>query len=374
MKKSEWNEERLKALLSQLPTVKDNRSANQIYQKLVLAQPKHKLPKKRAGAVAATVLVLFLLMLMSPQLIDQIRSQNGSDANMPSVVQPQSGKKEMADTADTAVSSTFVVPREQKDNYITFAFVDDSKSVVVPISLRKNVAINDMEDALDAYTRLDVDQFTSFNTSYLDQVTFSEEKKSKKVTIQVNEKIPGLSEEDFNLLRETINQTFKWGSYDSVLFLSSNGGESGAEYDSFGMEADIAITHQGQRGYFLYESSDGKRFLAPSQESYQSIEEAVKMMQTAESGSHLKSIITGDKLIQDVQEKGKELVIQFSSAADIQNQTDDILMVEGLLLTAKDFGFNQVRFENAKIDRIGSYDLSKSVQVPYAPNPMTIEN
>ncbi|MBM6849374.1 RsiX protein, partial [Bacillus licheniformis] len=83
MKKSEWNEERLKALLSQLPTVKDNRSANQIYQKLILA-PKRKSPKKRVGAFAATVLVLFLLMLITPQLIEQIRSQNSADANISS--------------------------------------------------------------------------------------------------------------------------------------------------------------------------------------------------------------------------------------------------------------------------------------------------
>ncbi|MEC1260491.1 RsiX protein [Bacillus swezeyi] len=372
MKKSEWNEDRLKALLSQLPTVKDNRSANQVYQKLILTKPKSKSPKKRAGAFAATVLVLFLLMLMTPQLIEQIRSQNGTDANISSDGKLESGSMEMADAARSEPASTFVVSPEQKDNYITFAFLDESKSVVVPVSLQKNGSITDIEDALSVYTDLGVGQFTSFNTTYLQQVELNEEKKSKKVKIQVNEKIPGLSVEDFELLKEVINQTFKWDSYDSVFFVSKEG-EQDVDFDSFGMLADMAIIHETQRGYFLYESSDGRPFLAPSTESYENIQEAIKDMRNEESGSHLKSIMTGDMPIQDVQAKGKELTIRFSSAADIQNQTADILMVEGLLLTAKDFGFTKVKFKNANTNKVGSYDLSKSVQVPYAPNPMTIK-
>ena len=72
--------------------------------------------------------------------------------------------------------------------------------------------------------------------------------------------------EDFERLKNVINETFKWGSYDSVLFISDD--ESGVEFESFGMLADMAIMHQTQKGYYLYESSDGRRFLAPSSESY----------------------------------------------------------------------------------------------------------
>lgn len=368
MKKSEWNEERLKALLSQLPTVKDNRSANQIYQKLILA-PKRKSPKKRVGAFVATVLVLFLLMLITPQLIEQIRSQNSADANISSdgkLVQTE------ADVAKSEPANTFVVSQNQKDDYITFAFLDESKSVVVPVSLEKSTGMTNLEDALHAYSRLGVDQFTSFDTAYLDKVKFKEQKNNKKLKIQVDEKIPELSVEDFERLKNVINETFKWGSYDSVLFISND--KSGVEFETFGMLADMAIMHQTQKCYYLYESSDGRRFLAPSSESYESVQEAIKMMKNEESGTHLKPILSDDTPIEDIQKNGKELIIQFSSSANIENKPEDVLMVEGLLLTAKDFGFTKVKFKNASITKVGAYDLSKSVQVPYAPNPMTIEN
>nr|MDH3163997.1 hypothetical protein [Bacillus licheniformis] len=232
--------------------------------------------------------------------------------------------------------------------------------------------MTNLEDALHAYSRLGVDQFTSFDTAYLDKVKFKEQKNNKKLKIQVDEKIPELSVEDFERLKNVINETFKWGSYDSVLFISND--KSGVEFETFGMLADMAIMHQTQKCYYLYESSDGRRFLAPSSESYESVQEAIKMMKNEESGTHLKPILSDDTPIEDIQKNGKELIIQFSSSANIENKPEDVLMVEGLLLTAKDFGFTKVKFKNASITKVGAYDLSKSVQVPYAPNPMTIEN
>ncbi|EME76524.1 GerMN domain-containing protein [Bacillus sonorensis] len=375
MKKSEWNEERLKMLLSQLPTVKDDRSAKQIYQKLLLAQPKMKSPKNRAGAFAATVMVLFLLMLITPQLVDQIRSQSGEKADIASGSQSNieagHGEAKTADAGQSKPATTFVVPSDQKDNYVTLAFLDDSDSVIVPVSIRKGTGVKSVEDALNEYGQLDVDQFKPFNTSFLQNIKFDEEKESKTVTIQVDENISGISSGDFQLMKKVLNETFKWSSYNSVQFVSN--GEPGIEVDSYGMLMDLSIEQQSQRGYLLYDSADGKQYLVPSNDSYRDIKEAIRKMQQGESGSHLTSIIPSDRLIQSVEENGKELIIHFSSSADIQNQTDDILMLEGLLLTAKDFGFTKVKFMNANINRVGSYDLSKSIPVPYAPNPITIK-
>lgn len=40
--KSEWNEEQIKELLSQLPAVKDHRSPQDIYKRLTMAKRKNK--------------------------------------------------------------------------------------------------------------------------------------------------------------------------------------------------------------------------------------------------------------------------------------------------------------------------------------------
>ncbi|CAM5277422.1 hypothetical protein BSAF29S_06291 [Bacillus safensis subsp. safensis] len=40
--RSDWSEERIKVLLSQLPKVEDNRSSKQIYQQVLMASGKKK--------------------------------------------------------------------------------------------------------------------------------------------------------------------------------------------------------------------------------------------------------------------------------------------------------------------------------------------
>ncbi|MDI5789436.1 hypothetical protein PO124_16420 [Bacillus licheniformis] len=52
-----------------------------------------------------------------------------------------------------------------------------------------------------------------------------------------------------------INETFKWGSYDSVLFISND--KSGVEFETFGMLADMAIMHQTQNATIYMKAQTG---------------------------------------------------------------------------------------------------------------------
>ncbi|BBP90409.1 hypothetical protein BsIDN1_40270 [Bacillus safensis] len=55
--RSDWSEERIKVLLSQLPKVEDNRSSKQIYQQVLMASGKKKKSVKWIGPAVATVVV-----------------------------------------------------------------------------------------------------------------------------------------------------------------------------------------------------------------------------------------------------------------------------------------------------------------------------
>ncbi|MDA7027777.1 RsiX protein [Bacillus sp. CLL-7-23] len=370
MKKSKWDEEQLKVLLSQLPMVKDDRSANQIYQKLWMAKPQHKSSKKRIGAFTATVLVLFLLMLITPQLVEQNSSQNGEAHDLSS-----QGKINEAKHGHSKVSSdqpkheeSFVVSKSQKDDYVTLAFINQSKSVIVPVSIRKNDTITNVKEAYNAFRQFEDDHFESIDT-YFQHIKFTEQKQAKKMTIQVNDDVPDISVNELELVKEMINDAFKWGAYESVQFVSN--GEPGIEFSSSGVLVEIPIEQHSKKGYFLYESSEGRQFLAPSNDQYHNIEEAIHKMQTNANSSYLKSIISDNQQIKEIDKEGNKLTMQFS--ADIHNDVQTILMIEGLLMTAKDFGFTKVKFVNTNITRVGHYDLSKSVPVPYAPNPITIK-
>lgn len=43
-------------------------------------------------------------------------------------------------------------------------------------------------------------------------------------------------------------------------------------------------------------------------------------------------------------------------------------MIEAILLTAKEFGFKKVQFQNAGNEKIGHFNLRKAIEVPVAPN------
>ena len=73
--------------------------------------------------------------------------------------------------------------------------------------------------------------------------------------------------------------------------------------------------------------------------------------------------------ISNVVENGEELQISFGSDAHFENSEPYILMLEAILLTAKDFGMKRVSFQGINVSQIGNIDVTKPVDVPYSPNP-----
>ena len=59
---------------------------------------------------------------------------------------------------------------------------------------------------------------------------------------------------------------------------------------------------------------------------------------------------------------------------DNEALTEDFLLnLEAILLTAKDFGYEAVKIENAGIDQLGPFTLNLPINVPVAPNKKSIE-
>ena len=46
-------------------------------------------------------------------------------------------------------------------------------------------------------------------------------------------------------------------------------------------------------------------------------------------------------------------------------------MIEAILLTAKEYGFDTVQFKNTNVKNIGRFDLEHPIQVPIAPKSST---
>lgn len=110
----------------------------------------------------------------------------------------------------------------------------------------------------------------------------------------------------------------------------------------------------------------------PSKAHYSSYEDAVEAMKrTSDAG--LDPLIK-DEPIKEVTSKGKHVTITFGATARLSDSNDHILLIEGLLLSAKDFGFTEVTIQQAGTDQVGPYELEEPIEVPALPNPVVIKD
>lgn len=91
-------------------------------------------------------------------------------------------------------------------------------------------------------------------------------------------------------------------------------------------------------------------------------------MKTGIETYNLKASIPDDIDFETEVVSDEQLLITFEDDADIKNDEETLYTIEAILLTAKEFEYNEVKLENTEIDQIGRFDLEKEIQVPVAPN------
>ncbi|MEH7224240.1 hypothetical protein V7112_10590, partial [Bacillus sp. JJ1566] len=75
--------------------------------------------------------------------------------------------------------------------------------------------------------------------------------------------------------------------------------------------------------------------------------------------------------IQKIKEDGTNLEVHFSEEAVLENSDNYILMLDAIMLTAKEFNFDSVTFYG-NIDQIGNVKFGERTKVPLAPNPLPL--
>ncbi|MDR4226186.1 sigma-X negative effector [Bacillus mojavensis] len=364
MMKSDWNEEQIKELLSQLPAVKDHRSPQDIYKRLSMVKRKKKPPVKWIGPVCAAAAAVYIAFIISPHFFDQAEPQKEA------VKENAITKTETADSQKAAPlldQTSFVVSEKEQSNYITVAFADADTSTIVPISIKKTNSNQNIQDVLFASDQSGYLDHAVTIPSFMDEVKVTE--KQKELRIQVNENIDVDSLKDAKLLKKLLKETMKWSPYERVKFSTDQNG-AGAKVGSYGTLTEIPVHTQTNKAYYLYHNEDGQDFLVPSEKTFQTIKEAVKEMETNSKPDTEPVIHAGD--IKSITEKHKHLYIHFSKNSAVEDSITGILMLEGLLLTAKEFGFTEVTFTETRSNKIGKYDVSDPIPVPVAPNPISL--
>ncbi|WP_262417742.1 sugar dehydratase [Bacillus sp. YC2] len=365
MMKSYWNEERVKELLRQLPAVRDHRSPDAIYRNIQTVKYRKKPVRTWIGPAAATACALCIALLISPHLLT--KNESGSQL---AADEQQTVKTSQADPAKP-IRKTFVVSKKEKNKYITMAFADSKTSAVIPVSFEKKKQNESVQEALTEGRDLKVpDSFMSV-PELLDgvQVTADE----KDLLVQINRRVAIESSAEAELLKKMLKETLTWSPYERIKVTNIQNG-AGLEFGkSYGISTEIPVPKKKNRAYFSYHDDLGQEYLIPSEQTYDSVKKAIDGMKT-DRGSHTAGVIDADSIASvSESENHQRLRIQFSGKHAAEDSLKGILMIEGLLLTAKEFGFSEVLFAHTRAKKIGEYDVTKPVPVPVAPNPIPVQ-
>lgn len=375
------DEEKIIRMLKELPKIEDHRSKEEIYQNIktqVSSRPARRtrpLLIPALSSVAALLIVLIVLPFLKDfiPLSDKPIQENAELAE--NFTENDSGKN-LENDNPTVENKVFDNPfdlrtaayiEQVEDNEVFTFGVLTSNALVIPVS-----TIFPRENRADWLTRLK---------------NAAKDLESKKLDFHVPVSLfEALEWENNNTLRLTINDynkryletghyidlilrfTFQHSAIDTILIRD----EKGNIYNDtghYGEIPELQVTNPLGRAYFLLKKEEGLNYLFPVDLGKEDIESALKLMKHRPNDLVTPSIPKNIQLNVVSTDFG-QLTLRFDKSLDLEtgDPIKNMLMIEAILLTAKDFGFQTVYFENIKPKIWNGFEFEHPIIVPLAPN------
>ncbi|MDF0726179.1 hypothetical protein PY093_05560 [Cytobacillus sp. S13-E01] len=413
MKKSEWSDEQLEHFLKQMPIVKDNRNPHDIYQSI---SSKVRRKQKRSWIVPtlATASALFLMVLIGSSFLNQSNSsdlfsnssQEGNanearmfitnDAEDKLAENSRAAKSEDRDNfADTQITSmepttleSYVIRDFTNKKLFTFGIPDQTVQAVIPISvLIDNTNVSHIDLLPDVVQKVNEKLISSdygLADFPLSRYSFSEKlnkDESKNIILDFPKEMNAesfASAESFAFWG-SLAETFRWfdADYKEIEFYQA--GKMGVSIGQSGVESTTyELNKAGKRAYFMYRPfENGRKFLVPYEVQGKSVTftDALETMKNdLENGTFkLNPTIFKNVNFKIDETDTDNVTITFTEETSLEDNDPFVFMIDAIMLTAKEFGYKSVTFENAKLEKIGTWDLSSKNDVPVAPNPIILD-
>lgn len=393
MKKSEWSDNELEQLLRQMPKIKDHRDPRDIYQSLSIKVKKRKRPAWIVPTIASAAAVL-LLFLMGPNIWQGIfqdsSSQQGEVAMDTENKNMQFSKAEPNNSGDTAINnepqdnfSTFMVqPNEtaiyeedlENQEVLTYFVPDQNAQFLIPVSLIVSNGNESWLQKYETYSRNLTEVQWGLSDYYPLDATLREVNENT-INIDVHEGHQyGNGSASEMLFLGVLEQILYSRDQLQKITLSTNG-TPGIMFGNTGEKTEINKTStDGKHSYYLfYPNNSNLPFLVPSVSVYTEIDKALESMLTdMQEYPDLKSPLSFKFIINSNASTNDQLVITIEDNEQLKNEPQYIYSIEAILLTAKEFGYKTVKFENTAITEIGRFNLKNEIKVPIAPNKVII--
>lgn len=390
---SKWNEEKLEKLLNSMPTVDDDRDADQLYEKVQQRTQKKKSAfhtPKWLFPSAAGVAILLIVALIVPQYLPVKNSESALDskqeatqldeANMPQMDQ-QNGQ-EQSSSAEDSGSSTMHIAGTNESNIlyeggagrvISFGLPDPEGKFVVPFSFLVYNEENPADLLMNISEWIDPAQYGLDSFVFANSDLAIKESEPGTMIIDVPADHPfRFGSPGIEMLEMTV-KTFQYMGITSAELKTE--GNPGIENEFYGEIKEMEIASLNKSAYFVYKY-DGERMVLvpmPVNGPEATFEKALEMMKSGlANDSPLEPSIPEEVEIGGVAvtNKSGQVEIALEGASDLPSEQEGVTMMEAILLTAKEFGYVEVIFTTEESQRIGPYDMNKPIETPSAPNPI----
>ncbi|MBM7701684.1 GerMN domain-containing protein [Metabacillus iocasae] len=379
MSQEKWNEKQIEEILSQMPTIQDDRTPQQIYR---LIEQQVSKPQKKPWVIPsiASVAALFIIVIFSMSFIQQQKIQHqSSESGTHDLQQKDDGTPYAKSEENTEEQAQLFESKEaepeltvqpslqnEQKKFVTIGVPDPEAQIVVPLTyLIDKKADVTVEDIKSVSTTID-EKKLGLSDNLVEQMELSQEGKQAKVTV------PEGYTANFGSTGETIFQlsleeTFRWLSYDKVELYTED--TKGVELGNLGYYVEISPDSAKQKGYVTYQPSESHPiYLVPTPTPFETIPSAIEAMKQDDGPRSLKASIPKEVNAPKVSIEENTVVYEFDSTVNIDDVQSLRYMLYALMFTAKDFGYKMVKFKGINIPEVGELKVNEIQQAPTAPN------
>lgn len=386
MEKSEWSDKQLEELLQHMPKIKDRQDPDELYRKISSRiqdeQVRHSRNKTWLLPSVAAVAAIFLIILIGPQLMNHSTgSQDEASMEMQSMesdtAQEESEsfatESQKSDMTSLTGESLPLIPSTLQNvsddvTLITIGIPVGDSEHVVPVSMvSAQKELSTLQLLQKAITNISEEELGLTENGIFEGAVFEEDQQGR-VIITFPQNFESLSSAQSLEVMSIIEQTFKWLGYNEAILRDLDGNP--IVLGNYVIEDPITIREDIQKGYYVLNSRLGRPYLVPAVgEADSSFTDALEGMKLQRND--LQPSIPADVMITEISEENGITVV-FAENAIMPDNPMHLLMVEAILLTAGEFGYNEVTFINTP-DEMGGFIFKENgepspVPVPVAPN------
>ncbi|WLD93642.1 hypothetical protein [Alkalihalobacillus sp. AL-G] len=406
MGQSKWNEDKIIQTLKDFPKMKDRQSKEELYEKMEQKRSRSK-PKQRRlrfMPVLAAACVLFIAAIISPAIlkdtvlspppgeeagVENHGSTDHEQSSLKKADEPQQAETLLAPESDPLSTENTIETRSYEGDMVFYPGVQDvpaGKQVVtlyypdseamgtVPLSTFVDKSLTRVESINTALNKIQPEKYGVSENIILAlkdiKLTEVQEENALVVDLAPNS-VQGST--GVQMFLETIQYTAYESGYD-IIKLQTNG-VAGYDLPHMGSYKQLDV-EAPEKGVSALLSENGTYLLTNGiklngENKPESLEEALQLMKQNNDGFGYHETIQRNVFIKKVSENGTTAVIEFSKGSEFKENLLYQAMIESMLLTAEQFGYENVQFVNTNFERIGPYNLTEPITVLKAPNVVT---